>query len=524
MFPTPTTVDAILRSSLSDLWAFLPELAVGGTIVALLVLRLFDSLGRLHLGWVALLGLIGALALACGQWLGLPELDPRRADVRPVVRLDLFSGLLSFDQFALALRVVVLTAGVLSLAVCLFSGIPDDQDAADFGTLLVGGTLGMMLMVTAQHLLMIIIALEMASLPGYALAGFLKGKRQGSEAALKYVVYGAAAAGVTLYGISLLAGRFGSGHLPDIAPQLAAAADEPVVLLGLIFVLCGLGFKLAAVPFHFWCPDVFEGAAAEVAGFLSVASKAAALGLTTRLFFSLGDLPAALIGLLAVLAALTASFGNLAAFGQTNLKRLLAYSTIAHAGYMLMAVCTLRAAGSAALLFYLTIYTIMNLGAFACVAYLRNRTGTEDLSGLRGCVEHSPLVVVALAVCLFSLLGLPPLAGFAAKFQLFRVLFEAGQSPTGPLPGWVYFTLLGVGVVNTALSAVYYLRVLRVMVLEPADTAGPTRPLRSTRAGAALVGTLALLLVMLGIAWGPLSHAAGLSVLIPATRSVGVSG
>lgn len=518
MFPTPTTVDAILRSSLTDLWAFLPELAVVATIVALLMLRLFDSRLRLHLGWVALVGLGGALALAGGQWLAVPELDPRQADVRRVARLDLFSGLLSFDQFALALRVLVLLAGVLSLAVCLLSGIPDREDAADFCTLLAGGTLGMMLMLTAQHLLMIIIALEMASLPGYALAGFLKGKRRGSEAALKYVLYGAAAAGVTLYGISLLAGRFGTGHLPTIAPQLATVADEPVVLMGLVFVLGGLGFKLAAVPFHFWCPDVFEGAAAEVAGFLSVASKAAALGLTARLFYSLADIPAVLVGLLAVLAALTASFGNLAAFGQTNLKRLLAYSTIAHAGYMLMAVCTLRVSGSAVLVFYLTVYTIMNLGAFACVAYLRNRTGSEDLAGLRGSVSHSPLLVVALAVCLFSLLGLPPLAGFAAKFQLFRVLFEAGQSPTGPLPGWVYFTLLGVGVVNTALSAVYYLRVLRVLVLEPADSTTPTRPARPAPGAAALVGVFASALVVLGIVWGPLIQAADQSVFQPAAR------
>src|SRR5204863_912407 len=248
-----------------------------------------------------------------------------------------------------------------------------------------------------------------------------------------------------LYGISLLAGTFGTGYLPDLAPAFAAsmsAAPDPVLLLGGLFVLIGIAFKLAAVPFHFWCPDVFEGASAEVAGFLSVASKGAALALLARVIMVLGGFDPLvgavenahwntiigyLVPALAFFAALTATFGNLAAYLQTNLKRLLAYSTIAHAGYMMMGLAVLTREGVAAVLFYLIAYLLMNLGAFAVVAFLRNETGSEDLSSYRGLVRRSPWMVVTLSVFLLSLLGIPPLVGFAAKFQIFLALFHAGE-------------------------------------------------------------------------------------------------
>src|SRR5690242_6441289 len=231
----------------------------------------------------------------------------------------------------------------------------------------------MVIMASATHLLMIYIGVEMASLPSYALAGYLKGRRQSSEAALKYVVYGGGAAGVMLYGISLLAGKYGTAYIPDLASFIAHGQFEPVVLLGSLFILVGVAFKLAAVPFHFWCPDVFEGASAEVAGFLSVASKGAALALTGRFVFVVAGLAGVapnkdawaqmapyLVPALAVFAAITATFGNLAAYTQTNLKRLLAYSTIAHAGYMLMGLAALNRDGAGAVLFYLVAYLFMN--------------------------------------------------------------------------------------------------------------------------------------------------------------------
>ncbi len=371
------------------------------------------------------------------------------------------------------------------------TGIPDREDSADFYCLLLGATLGMMLMASANHLLMIYLAVEMASLPSYALAGFLKGRRQSSEAALKYVVYGGGASGVMLYGISLLAGKFGTAYLPDVAMSYVAAVYpvdrivfDPVLVLGTLFLMVGVAFKLSAVPFHFWCPDVFEGASAEVAGFLSVASKGAALALLARISVSLAgtdpivseDASARwmavvgyLIPTLAFFAALTATFGNLAAYLQTNLKRLLAYSTIAHAGYMMMGLATLTRDGISAVLFYLIAYLFMNLGAFAVVAFLRNQTGSEDLADFRGLVRRSPWMVVTLSVFLLSLLGIPPLVGFIAKFQIFQALYEAGEqySQAGePFLSRTLYVLLGIGAVNTVLSAVYYIKVMKVMILD----------------------------------------------------------
>ncbi len=442
----------------------------------------------------------------------------------------------------------------------LLTGIPDRDDSADFYVLLLGATLGMMLMASANHLLMVFIAVEMASLPSYALAGFLKGRRLSSEAALKYVVYGGGAAGVMLYGISLLAGKFGTGYLPDLAAGYvqAVSAFDPVLILGTLFLLIGVGFKLAAVPFHFWCPDVFEGASAEVAGFLSVASKAAALALMIRLVLVFtgvdplvngeGNWMAVLhyiVPALAVFAGLTATFGNLAAFRQTNLKRLLAYSTIAHAGYMMMGICALTTPrlylpggqaviGAEAVLFYLIAYLFMNLGAFAVVAFIRNETGSEDLSQMRGLVRRSPWMVVTLSLFLLSLLGIPPLIGFTAKVQIFLALWRAGQYYWGAGQSGLGFTLLallGVGGVNTVISAVYYLKVMKVMIIEGrAEDIEGAEPVRLREpAGAVFYATvLALVVFGLGLAWNPLSEVSAQGVERyfprPVAANAGLSG
>jgi NADH-quinone oxidoreductase subunit N len=505
-----------------DLTAFAPELILCGTIVLLLLLRLFRGLDRVHLGWVALVLTVVALAASVGQWSGQEDLDPRRG--LGVPSLDLFTGLLVFDNFTIFLKMFLLGFAALLVWLSLTTGIPDREDSADFYTLLLGATLGMMLMASANHLLMVFIAVEMASLPSYALAGFLKGRRQSSEAALKYVVYGGGAAGVMLYGISLIAGKYGTGYLPELAAALApSSALDPLVLLGVLFILIGFGFKLAAVPFHFWCPDVFEGAAAEVAGFLSVASKGAALALLGRFALLLTGLAGPeltadlwskvvpyLVPALAFFAALTATFGNLAAYPQTNLKRLLAYSTIAHAGYMMMGLATLTREGAAAVLFYLVAYLFMNLGAFAIVAFLRNRTGSEDLADMRGLGYRAPVLVGALAVCMLSLLGLPPLAGFMAKFQIFQVLYDSGQIYVGrglPHLGYILFALLVIAGLNSVLSLFYYVKVIKVMVLDKPleEVEGrPAEPL-PVPAGAEAYGLLmAGLLLVVGILWNPL--------------------
>src|SRR5262249_21298876 len=485
MFLTPEFLQRLQADLIRDCQAFMPELILCGAIVFMLVLRLFNYCNRLHLGWVALVFTVLALAAAWGQWQGLFEMTTPAQFLEKAKTYDIFTGLLVFDNFTVFLRLFLFSFTALIIWLSMLTGIPDREDSADFYSLLLGAAVGMSLMASANHLLMVYIGVEMASLPSYALAGFLKGRRQSSEAALKYVVYGGGASGIMLYGISLLAGKFGTAYLPDLAwafaqaTSAAAAAKQVdlVLVLGLFFLLIGLGFKLAAVPFQFWCPDVFEGAAAEVAGFLSVASKGAALALLGRLVLTIvpadsstqlptGPLVNYLVPGLAFFAAITATFGNLPAYPQTTLKRLLAYSTIAHAGYMMMGLAPLTREGAAAVLFYLVAYLFMNLGAFAVVAFLRNQTGSEDLSDFRGMVYRSPIMVVTLAFFLLILRGLPPLAGFAAKFQIFSELYKAGQNSPQPNISLTLYTLLAVAVINTVLSLVYYVKVLKVMIVD----------------------------------------------------------
>ncbi len=483
----PLSLESITRlqdTLLIDMQAFLPELILCGGIILLLLIRLFNGSEKLQLGYVAIAVCALALGAAWTQWMG----DLKPTSDRP---RELFSGLLVYDLFTIYLRLFLIGAAALTIWLSLLTGIPDREDSADFFSLLLGATVGMMMMASANHLLMVYIAVEMASLPSYALAGFLKGRRQSSEAALKYVVYGGAASGVMLYGISLVAGRFGTAYLPEVTSGFIAVVGQgsfdPVLLAGSLLILIGIAFKIAAVPFHFWCPDVFEGAAAEVAGFLSVASKGAALALLGRFSLAMvgslttGDSPvisgetwktmATYLGpAIAFFAAVTATFGNLAAYAQTNLKRLLAYSTIAHAGYMMMAVAALKREGLDGVLVYLAAYLFMNLGAFAVVAFIRNRTGSEDLSTYGGMIWRAPVLTVAMALFLLSLLGIPPLMGFVAKWQVFAALYEASiENPA-------LLGLVVIGLLNTALSAFYYLKVLKVMIIDPVP-AGQEAPL-----------------------------------------------
>jgi NADH-quinone oxidoreductase subunit N len=550
-------IDQLQIALLDDALKFLPELLLCGGIVVMLFVRLFRAFDRTHLNELALLFALGAFAISLLQWrtislfgteLGLSS-PIERAPANDMERqqLQAFHGLLVYDNFTVFLRLFLYSFTALIIWLTRLSGIPDREDSADFYCLLFGAAVGMAIMASANHLLMVFIGIEMASLPSYALAGFLKGRRQSSEAALKYVVYGGGASGVMLFGISLLAGKFGTAYLPEVALQLVrgfhpgvAGGFDPVLLMGVLFLLVGVAFKLAAVPFHFWCPDVFEGASAEVAGFLSVASKGAALALLARvglMFSGLDDLVRDSLGTVPVgidwmnmahylapalgfFAALTATFGNLAAYRQTNLKRLLAYSTIAHAGYMMMGLAILTRDGAAAVLFYLIAYLYMNLGAFAVVAFLRNQTGSEDLSDFRGLVRRSPWMVVTLSFFLLSLLGIPPLVGFAAKFNLFGALWQGGQYYWTPDPARpnvhetglsiLCYTLLGIGGLNTVFSAVYYIKVMRVMILEgrAEDLEGvEPQPSQEKPGPVAYVGLIALLTLGLGIVFNPLIEA-----------------
>ena len=514
---------------------FRTELAIAATVVLVLLCRMLPVLRWLDSGLVALGG--GCFA-AWYAWDDLLILQEAAVGYRQ----ELFGGLLVFDSLTAYIRFLLAGFLVLYILLTKVSGIPDREDGADFYVLVLGATLGMCLMASANHLLMVFMAIEMASVPSYALAGFLKGRKASSEAALKYAVYGAGAAGIMLYGISLLGGVLGTFHLPSMAAEIGElvggggdGGEVTVLVIGGLMLAVGLAFKLSAVPFHFWCPDVFEGAAAEVGAFLSVASKAAAVALAVRLVFGLGTLPAtadvvAIAGLADVrhfmvyliggMAAITCTLGNLAAYGQTNMKRLLAYSTVAHAGYLMMglaaatALAGVDAAGArqavAALAFYLGTYLFMNLAAFAIVAVLRNRLRSEEISAYAGLVQTSPGIVVATVVVLVILIGLPPLAGFVGKFLVFSSLVNA-ISLTGERP--LMLVLLVIGGLNTVISLFYYLRVLKVMTFDPLPEGRVAEPSSAFSFAGGLITALSVPVVVLGVFWSGLyefAKAAGL--------------
>ena len=511
-----TLIDNLLSDTLDgSLPLFQPEIALCGTIVILLLVRVFKGGEYIPSFLLAIGGTIIALYLAVKTTIDSPE--PQ----------ELFTGMLVYDSMTGAMRVFLLSFALLFLLLSRMTGLADGEDGQDFYTLALGSTLGMCIMASSNHMLTIFLGVEMASVPSYVLAGVVKGRRRSSEAALKYAVYGAGTAGVMLYGISLLCGLTGTAHLPTMAEKLwsmdlASSSPETLMALALGGLMMGVGlaFKLSAFPFHFWCPDVFEGASAEVDAFLSVASKAAALVLLVRVGLGIGyhqapsdeellsktpvvmqtvasttgdaseepeeaesstDSPLSpvrnfFVILTSVVAIVTCTFGNLAAYGQTNIKRMLAYSTIAHAGFMMMAVAAavamvgtdtpgaLRALS--ALVVYVALYLFMNLGAFAIIAFLRNSMGSEEISDYAGLIRSNPFITVLMVAVLVSLIGLPPLAGFWPKLRVLQSLYEAG----GPL----MITVLVVAAINTAISLVYYVRVAKTMCMdEEPDTRGP---------------------------------------------------
>ncbi|HEX2972110.1 MAG TPA: NADH-quinone oxidoreductase subunit N [Tepidisphaeraceae bacterium] len=365
-------------------------------------------------------------------------------------------------------------------------------------------------MASTSNLLMIFLAMELASLPSYILAGFRKVDLVGSEASLKYVLFGAATSSIMVYGLSMLYGMYGTLQLDVLALKLSQAGGIPLVL-AVTGIIVGVGFKISAVPFHFWCPDVFEGAGVDVSAFLSVASKGAGLTLLLRVVMtmahSLGygtsELLTSLALVIGVLGAITCTVGNTAAYVQTNIKRLLAYSSIAHAGYMLCALSLVVKGHAApqqadpasiaaqAILLYLAVYLFMNLGAFTVAGLIHRATGSENINDYAGLGRRNPLLSASMAVCLFSLVGLPPFAGFGAKLNIMYVLGQNGSW------WWILVAVIGL---NTVFSLYYYARILRIMYLVDSDQA----PIRVHPLGGALSVACAAMLIFMLLAFSPL--------------------
>jgi NADH-quinone oxidoreductase subunit N len=383
--------------------------------------------------------------------------------------------MLAVDPMAIFFKALLIGASLLVALVFTFRNSREmfGLGQGEFYALLLAVTFSNLLLAAANDLAMLYLALEMVSITSYVMVAYLKGDRLSNEASLKYILFGAVSTGGMLYGLSLLYGMTGASSLPAIREFLATGLSDVnrgAVYVVALFVFAGFGFKTAAVPFHFWCPDVYQGAPTPVTAFLSVAPKAAGFAIMTRFFFeglaTGGTAPWDLSGtinwqaMLMLVSVLTMTVGNVAALTQTNMKRLLAYSSIAHAGYIMMGVVALSENGARALMIYLLAYLVMNLGAFLVVTLIHAQDGTFDLRDYPGLYRRSPLLTVAMAIFLLSLVGIPPLVGFMGKLYVFAAIMEKGRE---------YWWYAVAGALNAAIAAYYYFRVLKTMVIDPGN-------------------------------------------------------
>lgn len=418
-----------------------------------------------------------------------------------------FGDVFILDNLSLATRLGVLLLSGLTLA--LLPGVARLRHPVEYVALILLATSGFTLMAGAQQLLVAFLAIELASLSLYALAGFDKSRPESAEAALKYFLFGAMSAAFLLFGFSLLYGLTGSLHFTQIGQTLALQGMSPLLMVGLTMVLVAFGFKAAAAPFHLWAPDVYQGAPASSAALIASASKLAGFVLFTRLLwpglgFTAGrvvDLPIIVgwLPVVAVLALASLFLGNFAALAQTNVRRLLAYSAIAHAGALLLGVIAAGRAGPGALFYYAATYGLATVGAFGVVAVVERAGRCQDLTDLAGLYKRSPLLASVLAVCVLSLAGVPPLAGFFGKFAVFASVLKLGGL-NGPA-GWLTITAIAL----SAVALYYYLLILKqALVASPQDKADAPIAVPALAGVALLVA--AALLVVLGIFPAPVLH------------------
>jgi NADH-quinone oxidoreductase subunit N len=413
---------------------------------------------------------LSVLAFAGSLFLALRGLDMAPGTI--------WSGMLVVDPLGAFFKALLLAASLLVVLAFTFANSRELRGLGqgEFHALLLAVTLGNLLLSAANDLAMMYLALETVSITSYVMVAYMKGDRMSNEASLKYVLFGAVSTGTMVYGLSLLYGLAGTTSLPGIRDFLTMGLTDEnrlTVYIVALLVFAGFGFKTAAVPFHFWCPDVYQGAPTPVTAFLSVAPKAAGFAVMLRFFFggfslqgtTAWDLTGAIDWpwLLMVVSVLTMTVGNVAALTQTNMKRLLAYSSIAHAGYIMMGVVALSENGARALLIYLLAYLFMNLGAFLVVTLVHHHDDTFDLRDYPGLYKRAPLLTAAMAIFLLSLVGIPPLVGFMGKLYVFAAVIERGY-------GWYAMA----GAINAAIAAYYYFRILKTMVVE--EDTGPARP------------------------------------------------
>ena len=489
-----------------SLHLFIPELVITITLVAIITVDLISHKNRKYLPYISAAGLL----IAAYFVVSLVGLNSFAFSVKPS------SGMMIIDSFGTFFKLVVLFASII---VIIFSALSKEIKESfdrhgEYYTLIFGMILGMFFMISAADLIIIYLSLELLSLSSYILAGFTKTNKRNSEAALKYIIYGAISSGIMLFGISIVFGLTGSTNLYEINSliQLQEYQSIPFLLAGLL-IFTGIGYKISVVPFHFWTPDVYEGAPVSITAYLSVASKAAGFALLIRFIkitfirsvdssgnwqlIELFDWQTFII----VLSVLTMTLGNFVALWQNNLKRMLAYSSIAHAGYMLLGLAVLSNQGLIAILVYFAIYALMNLGAFLVVMLIANKTGSEEIHDYNGLGYSSPLLGVSLAIFLISLTGLPPTAGFISKLYIFIALVDANM-----------IALAIIALLNTVVSLYYYVRVLKHMYLNRPET--EPEQWSVSPLNAAVVLALVIPVLIFGIYFTPLIEFAKNSITI----------
>jgi NADH-quinone oxidoreductase subunit N len=457
--------------STSDFYYILPELVLtAGALLVLIADVALPKDKRSALAWVTL-AVIGATFVS---------LLPFRS-----THVEVAHGLIAVDRFATFFKIVFLVAAAITVLMSVRYLEVEGASPGEYYFLILCATLGMMIMAGGIDLITIFIGLETMAVSFYILTGFIKPSQRSNEAAVKYFLLGAFSLGILLYGMSLMYGLSGTTNLRVMAPLFVSQTNDLRLVLAVILVAAGVGFKIAAVPFHMWAPDVYEGAPTPVTAFLSVGSKAASFAMLMRIF--LEGLPAMHADwqkLFEVLSIVTMTVGNFAAVTQSNVKRMLAYSSIAHAGYVLIGVVANTPRGVTATLVYLMIYSFMQLGAFAVVVLLRRRDVIGDeLKDFSGLHFRAPFAAFAMLLFMLSLGGIPPTAGFMGKFWLFSAAIEAQ-----------YYWLAVIGVLNSAVSLYYYVRIVVFMYLKR-ETIGsePTAtPALVTALGVAVAATLIL--------------------------------
>ncbi len=448
-----------------------PEAALTLLILLVIIADLLFKRDKRPVGFFALVGTLGVLWIAAKSWELWPATLFCSEAQGPAAA---FGGAFAADLYGNFFKILFLAAAAVAIVLTQPVVARWKTGAGETYTLMLSCTLGMMLMAGSNDLLMMYLTLEFVSVTSYILAGMRSRNKLSAEASLKYIIYGAAASGMMIYGMSFLYGITGSLNVAEIGRVLAAHPLKPVTaMLISALVMAGFGYKIAAAPFHMWCPDVYQGAPTPVTAFFSVGPKAAGFAMLVRfaagVFYTAGGEGAFDWKLvMAILAVLTMAVGNFGALQQQNLKRLMAYSSIGHAGYMLLAFTVFQPQSVSSVLLYLIVYVIMNLGAFAIVIALEERYGIETVDGCRGLGWRAPWLCGLMTLFMISLTGLPPTAGFVGKLVLFGALVEEG----GAFP----VSLAVIGVLFSVVSLYYYARVVGAMFLvRPREEAAPVR-------------------------------------------------